>query len=354
MKDLTILKSAVGSNVSPGALACLKNNGERKITIIGVDSSDDPSIRYLVDKFYRVPKATEPGYCDIMLDICRKENVDVYLPSISAEVEVISARHKEFEEMGVVLSASNQNSVSIANNKLKTYQTMMNAGIPVPKFYAVYSIEDFVNGCKELGYPEKAVCLKIVNESGSRGVRIIDANKSRYQIFAHEKPNSFYISFEDMIAILKEKEKLDEMLLVEYMPGNEYTVDLLAENGKVLYMVGRENVVSLMSIAQESILTPNEHAYSVCRKIVELLNMDGNVGFDFMKDENGCPVLMDINPRLTATVSLAAVGGVNFPYLRIKQLLGEELPDCDVNYGIRLKRRYLETFTDVNGNLVEL
>ena len=197
------------------------------------------------------------------------------------------------------------------------------------------------------------MCLKIVNGSGSRGVRIIDSKKSRYHIFAYEKPNSFYTSYEDMLNILSEPEQIDEMLITGYLPGNEYTVDLLAENGKVLYMVGRENVESLMSIAQRSVLAPNDHAYEVCRKIVELLNMTGNVGFDFIKDENGVPVLMDINPRITATVSVIAAGGVNLPYLRVKQLLGEDLPESKVNYGVSMKRRYLETYCDPMGNIIK-
>ena len=168
----------------------------------------------------------------------------------------------------------------------------------------------------------------------------------------NEKPNSFYTSYEDMLEILKEPEELTEMMLVDYMPGNEYTVDLLAQDGEVIYMVGRENVVSLMSIAQESVLTPNEHAYEVSRQVVKALRMDGNVGFDFLKDANGKPVLMDINPRLTATVSLAAVGGINLQYMRIKQLLGEPLPKCEIKYGTHLKRRYLDMFSDAEGNAI--
>ncbi len=352
MRDITVLKSAVGSNVAPGGLACLRNNGERKIKIIGVDMSDDPTISQLVDIFYKVPASTDPNYCDIMFDICRRENVDIYIPGISAEVSAISKREKDFTDLGVILSISNQESVLIANNKLLTYRKLREKGIPVPNFYAVRSVSDFIEGCKVLGYPEKSVCLKIVNGSGSRGVRIIDSKKSRYQIFVHEKPNSFYTSYDDMLEILKEPKELVEMMLVDYMPGNEYTVDLLAQNGEVLYMVGRENIVSLMSIAQESILVQNEHAYKVSRDVVKVLQMDGNIGIDFMKDENGTPVLMDINPRLTATVSLAAIGGINLPYLRIKQLLREPLPKCKIEYGTHLKRRYLDMFSDSNGNAI--
>ena len=87
--------------------------------------------------------------------------------------------------------------------------------------------------------------------------------------------------------------------------------------------------------------------------ITKLLALDGNIGYDFMRNENGEAVLMDINPRQTATMSVIAAGGVNLPYLRIKQLLGEELPKCEIKYGTRLKRRTSEMFTDINGKIID-
>jgi len=298
LRDLTILLSAAGSPSMPGGLACYRSNGERNVRIIGMDMADDPSVRYMVDVFYKVPPATAANYCDIVLDICIREKVDVYIPTISAEVSAVSARLDEFESLGVKVSVSNMESVEISNNKLHTYQTLEKAGIPVPRYYGVHSIEDFVE--------------------------------------------------------LKSATQLEEMMLVECMHNPEFTVDLLADHGKVLYEVGRENVVSLMSIAQESVLKYDELAYKISADVVALLKMDGNVGFDFMRNEKEEAVLMDINPRLTATVSVIAAGGVNLPYLRIKQLIGEPLPKCEPVYGTRIKRRYGEYYSAPDGSQIFL
>ena len=351
-KNLTVLMSATSSNTMPGVYRSFKNNGEREIRVVGMDMTTDPSAHFLVDKFYQVPPVSDESYIDTVLEICKKESVDIYFPSISAEVSKVSKRRNDFEIIGTIVSISNEQSVAIANNKLLTYQTLEKAGIPVPRFIGVHSVEEFVEGCKYMGYPEKPVCIKIVNGSGSRGVRIIDAKKSRYEIFAHEKPNSFYASYEDMLSVLKSVPQLDELMLLEVMHGPEFTVDMLADNGKVLYEVGRENVVSLMSIAQESVIKYDGHAYKVAKDVVELLKMDGNVGIDFMRDDNGVAVLMDINPRTTATLSLLAAGGLNLRYLRIKQLLGEPLPKCEPVYGTRLKRRYGEIYTAPDGSQI--
>lgn len=353
--SLTVLVSAAGSPSMPGMIDCLKNNGERFIRIIGMDMCDEPSVKFLVDKFYKVPAAIDENYIDIVLNICKNENVNVYFPNISSEVGAVATKKNDFENVGTIVSISNQESIDIANNKFKAYQFLKSKGIKIPQYFGVHSLEDFIKGCKLLGYPQKPVCLKIVDGSGGRGVRIIDKNRNRYQMFVSEKPNSFFTSYDDMIEILKEADEFHEMMLVEYMPGNEYTVDLLADKGKVLYMVGRENVVSLMSIAQESLVLKIDSAYSTSAAIVDSLKMDGNVGFDFMKDADGSPVLMDINPRVTATVSVIAAAGVNLPYLRIKQLLGEALPEnIVVRYGTKLKRRYGEIYTDPEGNRINI
>lgn len=352
LKDLTILLSASNSPSMPGIINCFRGNSERNVRIIGIDMKSVPSGKYIVDSFYQVPAATDPHYCDIVFDICQREKVDLYFPTISAEVSAVSKRVSDFESIGTKVSISDLNAIEIANNKLKTYDFLKEKGVRVPEYYGVHCVQDFIDGCRLLGYPEKPVCLKLVNNSGSRGVRIIDAQRDRYQIFAHEKPNSFFTSYEDMLSILNSAKVLDEMMVVEYMPGNEYTVDLLADRGHVLYMVGRENIVSLMSIAQESIVTKIDLAYETSKKIVEAFGFDGNIGFDFMKNRAGIPILMDINPRITATVSVIAAAGVNLPYLRAKQLLGEILPECKVDYGTRLMRRYDEIYTNSNDERV--
>lgn len=353
-RDITVLMSASSSPSMPGMIKCFKNVKERNIRVVGVDMSDDPSAKFMVNAFYQVPAASAPNYADIMLDICKKEKVDVYFPNVSAEVSAVVARKDEFEALGVKLSVSNMESVAISNNKLKTYEALEKAGIPVPRYYGVHTVEDFVEGMKYMGYPEKPVCIKIVDGSGSRGVRIIDSTKSRYDIFVKEKPNSFYISYDDMLSLLQSAPApLHEMMLVECMHGPEFTVDLLAEKGKALYIVGRNNVDSLMSIAQASVLQYDELAYKVSEQVIDLLKMDGNVGFDFMRNDKEEAVLMDINPRITATISIMAAGGVNLPYLRVKQLLGEELPACEPQFGTRIRRRYGEMFTDKDGNLIE-
>ena len=58
-KDLTVLMSACNSSSMPGVYRSFKNNGEREIRVIGVDMCEDPSVKYIVDAFYKDNKPTK-------------------------------------------------------------------------------------------------------------------------------------------------------------------------------------------------------------------------------------------------------------------------------------------------------
>lgn len=346
MKDLTVLVSACGAQFMPGLADCLKQNGERKIKIVGVDMGIDLTVLQMVDAFYQVPRATDTTYVDRILEICKKENVDVVMPFMSAELIPLIDRQAEFEAIGTKVSVSDRKSVELTNNKYRFYSFLKEQGLPVPKFAPVKTADDLVSACMECGYPNNAVCVKATELSGSRGIRIVRPGISRFDILFGEKPNSFYTTMEELEATLRERSEMPEMMAMEYLPGMEGSVDLIAENGKILYMAYRESTVNLHSIPQAGELKENKEAYEIAEKVIAALGLSGNADLDFKNDAEGRPVLMEINPRIAATMKIFKEGGLNLPYLRIKQLLGEELPDMKINYGIKMKRRYLEMFTE--------
>lgn len=348
MKDLTVLISACGAQFMPGLADCLKNNGERNIKIVGIDMGTDKTVLQMVDTVYRVPAATDPLYVDTVLEICKKEKVDVVLPFMSSELLPLIDRKEEFEKIGTKVSVSDRKSVEITNNKYKFYSFLAENNLPVPKFSHIQCADDLRNACERCGYPQNAVCVKATELSGSRGIRIIKPELSRFDILFGEKPNSYFTTMDDLEAVLREKESMPEMMAMEYLPGTEGSVDLLAENGKILYMAYRESTVNLHSIPQAGELQYNPEAYEIAEKVIAALGLSGNADLDFKNDENGHPVLMEINPRIAATMRIFKEGGLNLPYLRIKQLLGEEMPIVDIRYGIKFKRRYLEMFSCEN------
>ncbi len=345
LKDITVLVTACGAQFMPGLVSCLKRNGERRIRVIGTDMQGDATVLQMIDVYYKVPHVADVSYTDVLLDICKKEKVDVLLPFMSSELLLLIDRKYEFERIGVKISVSDRRSVEITNNKFRLYTFLKESGFSVPRFARIARADEFADACKACGYPQNAVCVKATELSGSRGIRIISPDISRFDILFGEKPNSFYTTMDEMLATLHERDSMPEMMAMEYLPGDEGSVDLLADHGEILYMAYRESNLNLHSIPQIATLRKNEEAYFIAEKVTAALGMHGNADLDFKNDAQGHPVLMEINPRIAATMQIFAVGGLNLPYLRIKQLLKEKLPEVEVNYGVKMTRRYLEMFT---------
>lgn len=352
MRDISVLSSACGAFFMPGFFRCLKRNHERNIRIIGCDLSDDALTNSLfVDKYYQVPRYTEASYVDVLLDICKKEQVDVFFPHISMELPYISERKDDFEKLGVKVAISDKDTLATANCKYHLYEFMKREGLTVPRYFLVDSSATLRRRIGELGFPKRPVCVKMTENSGSRGVRIVRADISKSELFMQDKPSSMNVTLEEMCEILDDCKPMPTIMAMEFLPGVEYTVDMLADHGKTLYIAGRRNTTSSMSIAQTSIVEKKGSAYKLCEDIVRELRLDGNIGFDFMLDENDTPWLTDLNPRVTATIILYAGAGMNFPYLRVKQLLGEEMPKVKLKYGTRLVRKYMDVLYDEKGRI---
>ena len=340
MREVTVLITACGNVYMPGTAASVKNNGERNIRLIGADMNHDDTILQMFDQYYQVPRGDAPEYADAILDSCRKEHVDVVIPIMSVELETLAKNADRFAEAGVALSVSSLESLKIANNKLALFEYMQENGIPVPKFCQVNSVEDVDSAIEQIGVP---VVFKTNEGSGSRGMRIIDPSKSRFDILFHEKPTSAYVTLKDFKETLLEGD-MPPMLAMEYLPGHEYTVDMLCDNGKVLYNMCRRGLNVQTSIILDGIVEDKPEITNLCAMVAEKLKLTGNIGFDVKERADGTPVIMECNPRATAGVSEFTASGVNLLYLNIKRCLGETLPELTPKYGVIMKRRYQEMY----------
>lgn len=342
MKDITVLITACGNVYMPGTCKAIKENGERKIRLIGADMNEDDTILQMCDVYYSVPRGDDPHYVEVLLEICKKEKVDVLIPIMSVELETLSSNKEKFQKNGTIISVSNIESLKIANNKLALFEYLEREGLPCPKYVPVKTIEDVDKAIEKIGYP---IVFKASEGSGSRGMRIIDPSKSRFDILFNEKPNSCYTTLKEFKETLCEG-TMPEMHAMEYLPGDEYTVDLLVDNGKVKYSMCRRGLNVQTSIILDGIVEKEPEICELCNKVAERLHLTGNIGFDVKKRENGEAVIMECNPRATAGVAEFVPSGVNLLYLCIKQCLGEELPEIEPEYGIIMRRRYKEMYSN--------
>lgn len=344
MKDLNVLLSAVGSPTSPMGIQNLKNNGEREIRVIGVDMLVDPTIRQYVDSFYQVPAATDANYIDELLSVCKKEKIDVFIPGMTQELNAVHNRLDEFKSIGVLVSISEGKELLIANDKINLFNFLKKEGITLPKYYVTNTKDDLRDYCYKLGYPNNPVCVKISDGAGSRGVRIIDGRKQDIQSLFYSKPTIGTIALDDFLSAFSDETSIPNLMVMEFLPGPEYCIDALAESGEIIIMVGQKISSLAASTPIEAVLEINDEIYNHAKQVISSLKISGNVGIDYRFDSKGVPFITEVNPRTAQTLSLVCAGGADLRYLRIKQLLGEQIPECTIKYGTHIKRRYLDMF----------
>lgn len=323
MKDITVLFTCALGDYMESTIKCVKSNfDERKIRVIGTDIRKMEYNFNDIDKLYVVPRCDDAHYVDDILSICKEENVDVLIPTNTTELEKFEHQKKRFENFGIAVATAGGGIYSV-NSKDGLLNLMKRLGmdhVPSEVVEYVFQAETFIlrNGI------DKTYCIKKLDSCGARGFKILTANN----------PNSPLDKGTNRIPMSALGELLETqgpMLMQEYLTGRELTVDMLCDKGRVLYSFTKENKEMMNGVAQWSKVVDDPYAEEICSRIVEEAKLSGNVGFDVKYSQNGKPFVIDCNPRLTATIALSKIVGINLPYLGIKYALKEELPKLKSN-----------------------
>ena len=350
LHNITILMTGAGAPGAPGILRCYKNNGERRIRVVGADiRAQVPTICDL-DAFFQIPRPTSENFCEHILQIAEKESVDVIQPLVTKELEIFSSSRNLFEQSGIKVCCSDSKGLEIANNKRKLLEFMKSRQMKVPTFFTVHNVSEFEEACINLGYPDKPVCFKPSVGNGSRGFRILDHTKDFEKLLFEEKPTSTYSSMEQILSILKSARALPELLVMEYLPGDEYSVDILANHGMVVVAVPRKRLQMNGGISTDCVVAENMEITDYCAQIIKALNLDGNIGIQVRADREGVFKILEINPRVQGSIVACAAAGANLPYLAIKQALGEPVGDIHIKWGTEMLRCWTEVYYDHTGH----
>ncbi|APQ75873.1 carbamoyl phosphate synthase-like protein [Clostridium botulinum] len=210
---MKILLTAIGKRVQ--LIKYIKKHGE----IIGADAGElAPAIAF-VDKFYKIPKCTDINYIDSLLDICKKEKIDLLIPLYEREFNTLCNNREKFKELGTTLLLSHKNLISICNDKWNTYKFFIENNINTPISYTKENIENILKDNPEkLNFP---FILKPLDGMGSAGVFKAN-NKTQLDFF---------------------KDYIKEPIIQEFVEGTEYTIDVLCDlKGEIISIVPRERI----------------------------------------------------------------------------------------------------------------
>jgi hypothetical protein len=107
-------------------------------------------------------------------------------------------------------------------------------------------------------------------------------------------------------------------LILEYLPGDEYTVDCFSDRERgLLFCAGRQRIRTKAGISMDSRPVEDEAFLHFARLISTRLHFHGAWFFQVKKDKMGAYKLLEIAPRVAGTMALHRVLGVNFPLLSL-------------------------------------
>ncbi|MBN1547862.1 MAG: ATP-grasp domain-containing protein [Syntrophaceae bacterium] len=315
MKPLRILVSAAGAPGCSTLIRMLKTVKERKNDIVAVDMDGEAIGRFLADSFYQVPPADHDEYLEAMLDVVRREEIDVFYVVSSAEILKIAENRGSFEDLGCRVTASRPEAIRKAANKYVLYKTLsQNTDVPVPEFYNPGTLDEFVECAHKLGYPENRVCFKPHDSKGSRGFRILDAHISRRDLLLNYKPESTFMSLEEFTEIFSEGE-FPELMIMEHVEGTHYDAMCLADDGVPLLTTIKTREASRWGIIVKGELVDKPALQAICDTIVREIGLSYNFGLQFIEDK-----IIEINPRPSTFIYQ---DDLIEPYIAIKLALGE-------------------------------
>lgn len=286
---------------------------------------------------------TEPDICgeeyiQFCLDYCCKNKIDVFIPR--KENVLIAKYLSEFTDIGVrVLVCPDSNLMELMDNKVAMYRSLEQHHadavsekiVDVPVYRIVDNAVDFKKAYQELSEQinGEKLCIKPIIGEGANGFRIID-DKADTIPFLFNSAASQIISFETAYKILRQQERFDDLMVLEYLNGYEYSIDCLAGEEGTLYAVipRKKGQGRIREIEFNQELIAIAEKFAKAYKIPFVYNIQ-------VRYKNGVPKLLEINPRMSGGLHISCLSGVNIPYYAVKLLLQGTIKPLNPQYGIR-------------------
>ncbi len=308
MRQLTILVSASGAPGTAALLRALRANGERTVRLVGTDMSERAVGRHLCDAFHRVPPGSDPGFA--MLEVCLRERVDVLLPQSSFDLLGLAEAKERFADVAVLVSPPE--AIRRANDKAETYALLDKIGVKGPAWRRVTGGQAVTEAARELGYPGRAVCLKPVFSSGSRGFRVLSASADRQAALFENRPGGAgAMRLEELVELLP-GEAGPELLVMELATGKERTVDGIAEKGRIVLGHPKTREAARAGLAMYFETLDDPGLMETAGKIVAELAIDHFFNIQLVGEH-----VIEINPRISTIVYQE---DLHLPYLGVKRV----------------------------------
>jgi carbamoyl-phosphate synthase large subunit len=165
-KTRRVLFSSAGRRVE--LLNCFRQDAielgiELKVLAADANSKMSAACQF-ADNAFMVPHCSDAGFIPALLEICQREKVELLIPTIDTELELLAQAREDFQKLGTLVAVSSVETVKICRDKELTAQVLGKNGISVPK---TLSFEEFRADETALKFP---IMLKPRRGSSSHGI----------------------------------------------------------------------------------------------------------------------------------------------------------------------------------------
>ena len=279
MNIRNVLVFPAGTEIGLEIFQALKHCKEVRVYGCGQDIPNHAQFVY--PSYHVMPSIYEAGWLEALNGICDRLSIDYIIPAYD---DVIVALAREVGNLKAEVISSPLAACETTRSKSATYRALASF-MRVPRLYA--------DACQVTEYP---VVVKPDRGQGSHGVNIVrDREELEYALSTVQQP-----------------------IICEYLPGEEYTVDCFSDRERGLLFAGarrRSRTRNGISVNTARVDLPgiSELASTIGRKF----GLRGAWFFQVKQARDGQLALLEVAPRIAGSMALHRVAGVNFPLLSI-------------------------------------
>jgi len=272
--------------------------------LIGGSSVDDHGKFIYEDYISGIPYATSEQFIPAMAQLVRERHIDAIYPAMDLVITIL----KEHEnELGCKVVSSPAETSRICLSKELTYQKLEGV-VNIPKVYDV-------NNTPPSEFP---VFVKPKIGFGARGTKKLNDK-------------------EELSSFLKGK---NDLLILEYLPGEEFTVDCFTDkDGKLLYSAARKRNRVKGGISVNTSFVNNQDEFTaIAERINSKIQFRGAWFYQVKRDKRGELSLLEIASRLGGSSLLSRAIGVNFALLSLFDIFDYNVTILKNDYQVELDR----------------
>ena len=321
------------------SLVSIRSLGKRGLRIAALNSNNVPpafSSLWCQGGFVCPASEASEEYLDYLEQLIKFTGVKVLIPSSDSTLALLRQSRLRLEK-NVCVALSREPALAIAVNKQRTLEVANRLGLSVPQSILVRSIDEVKEALREVGLPavvkpvESWVWQENADKNEHRGKRIAS------QLVTTER--------EAKRAVEELTSLGGETLFQTFLAGRREAISLMYANGVIHARFAQwakrtEPPLGGQSVLRQSIAIPDDIA-DQAERLVREIELEGYSEVEYRRDSAGKPYLMEINPRLSASVEIAVRSGVDFPNLLYQWANGDQI-DHVHSYHVGKWMRYLK------------